>query len=95
MAEVQKPIVPIPPHMAAGGTSKPSRLSAKRIGPEIAEIYRAILFHQLDMHELRLQAIHHANPTMKLSREEQQLSRARQEAPQNLSSDPILQALLQ
>jgi len=85
----------IPPHIAAGGTSKPSRLSAKQIGPEIAEIYRAILFHQLDMHELRLQAIRHADPKMNLSREEQQLARARQEIPRDLSSDPILQALLQ
>lgn len=85
----------IPPHIAAGGVSKPSRLGAKEIGKEIAELYRAIIFHQLDMQDLRLQAIRHANPQVSLTREERQLTRARQEAPQNLASDPIVQALLQ
>jgi len=33
----------IPPHIMAGGISKPSRLNAKQIGPEIAHIYHAMV----------------------------------------------------
>jgi hypothetical protein len=85
----------IPPHIAAGGSSKPSRLNGEQLGPEIAEIYRAILFHQLDMQDLRLQAIRHSNPNANFVREEKQLARAREEIPRTLASDPLLQALIQ
>lgn len=85
----------IPPYIAAGGISKPSRINAIEIDSEIVEIYRAMLFHRLDMHELRLEAIRYANPQMNLSREERQLVCVRQEVQQNLASDPILQSLLQ
>jgi hypothetical protein len=85
----------IPPYIGAGGSSKPSKIKPGQVETEVVEIYKAIMLHGLDMHELRLQAIRHANPTMNISREEQRLARDQLRVPQSLLSDPIVQALLQ
>jgi hypothetical protein len=85
----------VPPHIAAGGMSKPSKLGAKEVGQEIVDIYRAILSHGLDMEALRLEAIRYANPTLNTRMEEHQLDRARIDVPNEFLSDPIVKTLLQ
>lgn len=84
----------IPPYIGAGGSSKPSKIKPGQVETEVVEIYKTVKLHLLDMHELRLQAIRHAIPTMNISRDEQRLARAQLAVPESLLSDPVVRGLL-
>lgn len=86
--------VAIPPYIGAGGSSKPSKITPGQVETEVVEIYKTMMRHSLDMHELRLQAIRHAFPTMNISRDEQRLARAQIAVPESLLSDPVVRGLL-
>jgi hypothetical protein len=86
----------IPPRIAAAGISKPSGMKTAGIETEIADIYREVVSLELDMQQLRLEAMRTLPPGLivgfDFDAQMQQLESRRRLVQSFLASDPILRA---